>query len=208
MRDKVWTIFTLISTIAMSLFIIFIIYAFLIIDTSNDYRFAIIGALASIIGGSLTLVGVQITLQNQKNEKFISEFPRIITNLDKIKSELSRINNKKHTYVDFFRDNYSRDIKAYFNELKNLTINIDGKVYFIIKDLEREYYNHFQESRRLREYKKVESDFGLLNNILTNDSREKISQVQDSFLSVIQQTIEKIEEYEHILTMEFFKIKK
>lgn len=204
-KDKIWAVFTFISILAISLFIIFIIFAFIEMNASNDYRFAIIGALGSIIGGSLTLVGVQITLNKQKNENYISDFPKIITHLDLVKSEINRINNENHSFLNLTDYRVTHDRKEYFYNLKKYSTNIDGIVYFIIKNLEKEFEYHILKSKELVKYDDaVEAILGKL----TTESSSNINKVKKELLEIINDTIRKIEEHEEKLTKKFLKIMK
>lgn len=93
----------------------------------------------AIIGGTLTLVGVRLTLTRQADEKFLNDFPRKIKLLYEMQDVFDNMLNMCSHEIDLInngeRSALKLDLSRYLSKLIDLSSNIDGEVFGLINAL-------------------------------------------------------------------------
>ncbi|MDP4086036.1 MAG: hypothetical protein Q8934_15640 [Bacillota bacterium] len=196
-------VFYILLSIALLLFI-FILLMEYIDHIGKDYRFAIIGALGSIIGGSLTLVGVWLTIKIQFKSNFINEFPKKIRMIDHLKEQIRGIPSG-NIFKDIFYGNQSIAYKQMIDNFKVSTTEIDGKSYFIVCKLDNLYEDFVTERKEFIKYRPTQDK--MERPIPTEESITKLKDLENEYTSIINSIANELDQHGKNLIAKFFKYK-
>jgi hypothetical protein len=188
--------FYLMATLAI--FVVVIVFIFVYIDANaEEYRFAVIGATGSLIGGALTLVGVWWTMQRNYKEKFIEDFPKKIKAYNDLSNALHNI-IEKNTYLGIFSNVEAKFLRR-VDEMLLMTLNIDGNAYLKVKELKKihsDYKDNWQEIN------------GPESNYSINEFISETRTLEEATLIKVKEVLESLKAQENNATKKFFSFQK
>jgi hypothetical protein len=185
---------------------IFIITIGFVNAIGKEYKYAIVGLLGSVIGGFLTLIGVWWTLREQFKTNFLNDFPKKIKSFDELKQKIKNISSN-----NFFleREHYSANLHITYDQLVDdlrlLTVDLDGSTYFIVSKLDGLFEAYKEERRKVSKYIPTEENS---YPELTTESRNEIKKVQEKYDQIIKEIVKELEEHGKIMLDQYFKYKK
>jgi hypothetical protein len=115
-----------------ALVFLFLIVAVQTVFLGSDFKaWDFLAFMGSIIGGVITLAGVRITVNNQRNEDFLRTFAERLLSFDNVISNLHDLNNAINKFVmDKDGENLAKKaIQALSQDYKIESIKADVKVY-------------------------------------------------------------------------------
>lgn len=202
MRTYLENALLILLSIGVAVFIFVILMAFSN-SLNEDYRYAIIGAVGSIIGGSLTLIGVRWTLKQQSRATFLVDFPKKIMGIDQLIFELKKMSSRFFKSYDMVLVN-SAEYNNLLNRLKILTTDIDGATYFIISKLDTLLDDYKDEVNRVSSYT---SEDGLSRPSITEESIDRIDELHKDYSNILDSIITELETHSKKLTSDYFNLK-
>ncbi|MCR8997098.1 hypothetical protein [Brevibacillus laterosporus] len=120
----------------ITLFIAFAMWAPKSGLTSKEFLIAGIGFMGSIIGGAITLIGVQITLRKKDEEDFLESFVSKMVTIRNIKTELDNFIDKdytEHSGLELW-EIILQKAEIFSNIEKDINNKIGGEVAYILLD--------------------------------------------------------------------------
>lgn len=106
------------------------------VGLSDDIIAGIIGFVGSVIGGTLTLIGVKWTITEQNKKDFIDKYPEKIKYFHKIDTKLYKLRTAimeyKRPTISFQSNNEINDFLISKDELILYSGKINGEIYGLI----------------------------------------------------------------------------
>lgn len=109
-------VLTILFIVAVFMTTVLVYFCIKMLDADSSALSGIIGAIGGIIGGSITLIGVQRTIHHQKRKDFIDSYPSKMVMGHKINKTLERLIIDINFITDFKRDG---DYKSKIFQLSN-----------------------------------------------------------------------------------------
>ncbi|UFU00359.1 hypothetical protein KO561_05260 [Radiobacillus kanasensis] len=138
-----WIILFLIITVIPPILFNFVIlfdFPFLPVANNNEWIGFFGSFIGSIIGGSLTLIGVRLTLTKQDNQNFVDQAPTKLRNIDRISKKLDKIvevaSNCGQHGPDLIIYYKYKEIEEIHEEISNIASETDGIAYLIVFESE------------------------------------------------------------------------
>ncbi|ANC77392.1 hypothetical protein ABE65_011500 [Fictibacillus phosphorivorans] len=184
---------------------IFIITIGFVNAIGKDYKYAIVGLLGSVIGGFLTLIGVWWTLKEQYKTNFLNDFPKKIRSFDELKQKIKNINSETFFLEsELHSANLDKMYDQLLEDLRMLTVDLDGSSYFIVNKLDGLFKAYKKEKREVSSYFLTGP-----NNypMLTEESKREIKKIQEKYDLIILNITNDLEEHGKVLLNQYFKYK-
>lgn len=190
--------------ICVTIFSMFIIFE-TIDSISRDYRYAVIGATGSLIGGGLTLIGVWWTIRQNNKDKFVNDFPKKIKAYNEIIIKIQTILDSKKFLV--IHPEYEKEYMRLFDDMILKTVDINGVAYFKVYELKDIYFGYkvnLKNSyslmhKEIEETDKLSQPEGYVN---------KQEELQELFISSIEKVLSDMKQQAHFETEKFFSYQK
>lgn len=131
------------------------------IPTLGTFWGALIGG---VISGALTLIGVRMTIQNQKNEEFTRMYPRLLLLGDEITASLKHFLEESNVN-DLKPVDIVSSVRKYHSISRELLVkasNINGFVYENYKNINGYFYyfnKYLNDNSSYNEWGEIEYDF-------------------------------------------------
>lgn len=156
-------------------FIVIIIAAFIDV-IGQDYKYALIGAMGSVIGGVLTLIGVMWTIKRQEKVDRLNKLPSDIINLWKIQKQFGfpvaiyhnlpedPYKNDEEIFDEFYKEN-----EEWVTEL---SAQISAKVYSQVNS----FFTHISDFSTYKRRKELDIWFDK-----AFEYQDKLGEIIDSY---------------------------
>ncbi len=165
----------------------------------------IAGVLAfagSIIGGSLTLIGVKWTLEKQANDRYVDEFPKKRQSLTVIISHITKLTNLHNPLLDYYNGPSEREIALLFDELKNEATKIDGIVYNMIVEFEVSIHIYVSRVKSNQIYQ----DDRVVRPSLTEESSIFLKRLREELITTTDEKLKELQHYGIELDIKYIEI--